>query len=532
MQTDRVFTPKIDNWSRYNNIYAALLLALILVLFYRDIVFSGRTFLIETAAKGTMPIGGPFKYKGETPGFVANDPGAIAWQIEPFNRFLSKSIKRGDLPLWNPYAGLAGNPLLADGHTGPLEPLQFLFFFVPDRYWVYAVDAQLLLRFFLAGFFTYLFARRLKIGFLGSISAGVLFMLSSYFVTHGNHPQVKTETLLPLVLYGYDRLADCEDRQGFWLCALSIGWALIAAMPESTFFALFLGTLWYFYKSIFVHEENHIVLKKAGLISIRYISSTVLGFLISAAYLLPFLEYVSLSASVHSTNNGINWGGRASPLWAIVSTILPVKGRYFVQFGIFALFVLVFSFLSFRDRSKFRPAIIFFGLYAAFFILAVFNFPLVAWVQEMPVFNRIALQRYPVFSIAFCLAVLAGIFLEEAHARLSYAKVSVALLSLPLFFLLLPRMYDTENFLSSLPSHQVMYMALYVFGGLSLTLYLFTFLIKRSRLKSHTLQIIMLLILLIEPFFLGAQIKRPSRYDPFFQDLPPFVHYLKNDNTI
>ena len=532
MQTDRIFTPKTDNWSRYSNIYAALILALILVLFYRDVVFSGRTFLIESAAQGTMPVGGPFKYKGVTPGFVANDPGAIAWQIEPFNRFLSKSIKRGDFPLWNPYAGLAGNPLLADGHTGPLEPLQFLFFFIPDRYWTYAIDAQLLLRFFLAGFFSYLFARRLKIGFLGGIAAGVVFMLSSYFVTHGNHPQVKTETLLPLVLYGYDRLTDFEDRQGFWLCALSIGWALIAAMPESTFFALFLGTLWYFYKSIFAQKENNVLLKEAGLISIRFISATVLGFLISAAYLLPFLEYVSLSASVHSTNNGINWGGRAAPVWAIISTILPVKGRYFVQFGIFSLFVLVSSLLSFRDRSKFRPAIIFFGLYAVFFILAVFNFPLVAWVQEMPVFNQIALQRYPVLSIAFCLALLAGIFVEEAGARLSCAKVSVALIILPLFFLVLPRMYDPENFLSNLPTHQVMYMALYFFGGLSLTLYLFTFLRKRSLLKSYTVQVIMLLMLVVEPFFWGAQIKRPSRYDPFFQHIPPFIHFLKNDNQI
>jgi hypothetical protein len=59
------------------------------------------------------------------PGFVVNDLGAIAWRIEPFNRFLSKSIKRGDFPFWNSYAGLAGNPLLADGHTGPWNRYNF-----------------------------------------------------------------------------------------------------------------------------------------------------------------------------------------------------------------------------------------------------------------------------------------------------------------------------------------------------------------------------------------------------------------------
>ena len=158
---------------------AASMLLAILVIFYRDVVFYQRTFLMETAAHGTMPKAGPYNYQGEGLGFVANDPGAIAWQIEPYNRFISKSIKKADFPLWNPYAGPAGSPLLADGHTGPLEPIQFLFFFLPDRFWTLSVDFQLLLRFFIAGFGCYLFARRQGINFFGSISAGILFMLSS-----------------------------------------------------------------------------------------------------------------------------------------------------------------------------------------------------------------------------------------------------------------------------------------------------------------------------------------------------------------
>jgi hypothetical protein len=487
---------------------------------------------METAALGTMPMNGPFKYEGGTPGFVANDPSAISLQIEPFNRFLSKSMKRGDFPLWNPYAGIAGNPLLADGHTGALEPLQFLFFFVPDRYWTYAVDVQLLLRFFLAGFSCYLFARRLQIGFLGSVSAGISFMLSSYLVTSGNHPQIKTEMLLPLVLYGYDRLADFEDRAGFWFCALFIGWAIIAAMPESTFFALFLGTLWYFYKSILMQAETPHSLKETGRILARYSESTVLGFLISAAYLLPFFEYVSLSASVHATGNEINWGGRVAPLWSIFSMILPMKGRYFAQFGIFTLFIFVFSFFSFRHKSKFRPAIIFFSIYAAFFILAVFNFPLTTWIQKMPVFDRIVLSRYPVLSIAFCLAMLSGIFVEETHAKLSYKRVAIVVLTLALLFLVLPSLYNPQEFSSHLPDNQMIYVALYCFVGISFALFFLTFLLRTTRLKNYTLQAIILLILVVEPFQWGTRIKRPDRYDPYFQHIPPFIHYLKNDNEI
>jgi hypothetical protein len=185
------FHRRLISLIKNRNLHAAAILFLLLATFYRDVVFFGRTFLMESAAPGTMPNAGPYQYEGNKPGFVATDPGAIAWDMEPFNRFISKSVKNGDFPLWNPYAGLAGTPLFADGYTGALEPIQFLFYFAPDRYWPYAIDLQLLIRFFAAGFCTYLFARRQKINFSGGVSAGVLVMFSSYFVTFGNHPQIK-----------------------------------------------------------------------------------------------------------------------------------------------------------------------------------------------------------------------------------------------------------------------------------------------------------------------------------------------------
>lgn len=515
------------------HLLAAILLLLILVIFYRDVVFNGRTFLMETAAEGTMPSKGPYKYAGATPGFVVNDPSALSLQIEPFNRFLSTSIKKGEFPLWNPYAGLAGNPLMADGQTGPFEPIQFLFFFVPDRFWTYAVDWQLLVRYFLAGFFCYLFARRLNVGFWGSITAGTLFMLSNYFVTYGNHPQVKTEILMPLVLYGYERLADAvEDRKGIWLCALFIGWAIVAAMPEATFFSLFLGTLWYFYKSFFTQKKNDNILNKFKPILVRYVSSTILGFLISAAYLLPFLEYVSLAASAHSTGNGVNWGGSSLPLWAIFSAILRVDSRYYIQFGVFALFVLVFSLLGIKDRSKFRSATILFSVYAAFFILAMFNFPLTNWIHKVPVFDRIVLYKYPVISIVFCLSMLSGFLVDEAYTKLSYRKISISLMILPFLFLVLPRLSDPENFLSNLPSKQAIYVTLYFAVGITFALYFLTFLVKADHLSRYFLQCILLLMFVAEPFYWGGQIRRPNRYDPYFQHIPPFINYLKNDNEI
>jgi len=77
-----------------------------------------------------MPNSGPYNDHDATTGFAVNDAGAIAWFAEPLNKFISKSLKQGDFPLWNPYNSLAGNPLLADGATGPpLNPYNFSSFF-------------------------------------------------------------------------------------------------------------------------------------------------------------------------------------------------------------------------------------------------------------------------------------------------------------------------------------------------------------------------------------------------------------------
>src|SRR5688572_16904497 len=100
MKVVQAFAQKIEGWHGIQNFAAAFIILLFLVIFYGDVVFNGRTFLMETAAEGTMPGKGPYKYDGTQPGFVANDPSALSLFGEPINRFVAKSIKRGNLPLW------------------------------------------------------------------------------------------------------------------------------------------------------------------------------------------------------------------------------------------------------------------------------------------------------------------------------------------------------------------------------------------------------------------------------------------------
>src|SRR5690349_12426100 len=123
---------QLPSWLRHEHLLAAILIVAALLIFYRDVVFGGHTFLMENTTAGTMPENGPFNYSGKLPEAGESitppviDPGAIAWEGEAYNRRAGQIVRNGEIPLWNKNAGM-GEVLMADGATGSLEPLQFLF---------------------------------------------------------------------------------------------------------------------------------------------------------------------------------------------------------------------------------------------------------------------------------------------------------------------------------------------------------------------------------------------------------------------
>lgn len=509
------------------NLLASIFLILILIIFYRDIVFGGRTFLIETNAPGTMPGDGPYKYAGNKDGFVAIDAGSNAWVNEPYNKFLSIEVKKGNFPLWNPYAGLAGSPFLADGQTGPLEPIQLLFAFVPNEYWSYAIDAQLLLRFFLAGLFCFIFARRQNIDFKGSISTSILFVLSSYFVSYGNHAQLKTEALLPLVLYGFDRLAHSEDKQGFWVCALLIGWVIMAAMPEATFFVLLLGTLWYFYKSILNNPQYISNPAQVIRIVIRFLGSAILGISISAAYLLPFLEFITIAKSIHAP--GASEG--AYHLTALLNLIFPTLNIFYLRLGFFSILSLCISLYRIRHLIEQRANIIFFSTYAIIFILTIYDFPPTNWIRNLPVFNQLFFAKYPIPSIVFCLAILSGILIDKTSlAKLRYIDlISATSVLLIIFFILIGWSNSTNSFANYATNNLFLVISVLLFIFFSIaTLYVLLYRYKSSAINLQVMQAGLLIIVLLEPFYWGLRMSRPKRTDPY--QTTPLLSYLQNKN--
>src|SRR3989338_4579656 len=89
----------------------------------------------------------------------------VITQMYPWKILTIESWKMGQVPRWNPYQ-FAGNPHLANYQSAVFSPVNLLFFILP---FIDAWSLMILLQPLLAGLFTYIFLRSLKISTIGSI---------------------------------------------------------------------------------------------------------------------------------------------------------------------------------------------------------------------------------------------------------------------------------------------------------------------------------------------------------------------------
>ena len=135
--------------------------------------------------------------------------GAVRWQDDtkyfyyPLLATVAGALKAGRLPLWEPGI-FGGYPLLADGEAGALYPLHLVALRLLDP--PVAFVALRLVRFYLAGVFTYAFLRATGAGRFGGLVAGLAYMLSGFFVAQVVHENLDSGMVwLPLVLLFLER---------------------------------------------------------------------------------------------------------------------------------------------------------------------------------------------------------------------------------------------------------------------------------------------------------------------------------------
>jgi len=225
--------------------------------------------------------------------------GDILLYFYPYRDFAAQALRSGRIPLWNPYLFL-GAPFLANPQAAVLYPLHWPLAWLSvtnQVYWSAALHA------WIAGAGAYFLMRRLAVGRLGALTAGIVLCGSGFFVGMLGHiNQMNGGAWLPwaLLLVTPPKTTSRSTwralRNGC-LLALIVALMLLAGHTQTTFVNLVGVGIWVL--ALAAHEFWHArsqslpartrwfhafqpLLVLAG--------ATILGVLLCAPQLLPTLE--------------------------------------------------------------------------------------------------------------------------------------------------------------------------------------------------------------------------------------------------
>lgn len=205
------------------------------------------------------------------------------WQAEQWRA-------SGQLPLWNPMI-MDGLPYIAPvTHGDVLYPTSFLrWFWSADK----VTDFGFVLHYILAGLFMYLFLRRLRISWVGSVVGGLAYQLSGIIISYarpGHDGKLFVSTMLPLACLAL--LAALRDRRawGYPLLSVAVALCLLSPHVQTTYYLLIATGLFSLYLTFGepTTEPAAPRLRRLAVVLVAVIA----GFGIAMPQILPFLEYI------------------------------------------------------------------------------------------------------------------------------------------------------------------------------------------------------------------------------------------------
>ena len=290
-------------------------------------------FFYKTVFLGLLPFPGDLLLSEYNPwrhasydGYV---PGAIPSKVQYFDvirelypwKYLAiDEIKRGRLPLWNPY-NFSGSPLMANHQSAIFYPLNFLYFLLPfDIAWSVLVVLQPIL----GSMFFFLFASTIGISPWGAILGAIAFNYGSFANVWMEFNTVwHTILWLPLILW-------CVEKRKTMLLAFAVFASATAGHPQD-FLYVFGFSVVYAVARIFV---RHPLARQEDALRV------VLGFLgglgLAAFQILPTIELFHASARVqHDYQFVIN--SMLIPPWQLIKIFVadffgnPATKTYFLN---------------------------------------------------------------------------------------------------------------------------------------------------------------------------------------------------------
>ncbi len=429
---------KIQNFKR---VLPILLLFVPIVLFFKP-VFFGEIPIAADALVGlyhpwrdsvaeTYPNGIPVKNP------LITDP---IRQQYPYRELGISEIKKGEMPLWNPYS-FSGTPLFANPQAGILNPFNIIFFVLP---FAQGWTVLLMLQFIIGACGLYLYLRNLNLDARAAVLGSLSFVFSGFFIawfTWGTIGYVIGA--LPWILLAADKLIAKFQFRWVFVLIFFESLVLLAGHPQTALYVLIFSTVYVIGRILEKKKTITQIGKKLILFGVT--ASVVLG--IVSVQLIPVFKFIMLSARDFDLTK---WDRPDWFLpWAHLVQIIapdffgnPATGNYwgiwnygeFVSYiGIFPLMMVFVALFLRHDRKTF----FFVGSTILCLLLALPTvLAKIPYQMDIPFLSTLQPSRILAI-IDFSLAVLAALgfdyFLKHIHTFKSIHKAMFLLMFLLLF---------------------------------------------------------------------------------------------------
>ena len=262
-------------WRRFVPLSRGAALALVLL----PMVFTGRALLTNRIY---APIDLPFQYEplsAQASAFGVAEAHEIALsdlaiQIIPWQHAVRYALAMGEWPLWNPFI-VCGDVLAAAAQPAVYDPFTLVALLIPLPD---ALTFGATMTFFLAGLFTFSFARALGCSEIASLVSAAGYAFCGMMAFYVGWPLARSWAFLPLVLYAV-RLLVNERRTPLLIVSLVL--LIFAGHPESLLHVVAVGA---------VYGVFEMIRCRNGRVLFRAIAAGLTALGLGAIYLLPFLE--------------------------------------------------------------------------------------------------------------------------------------------------------------------------------------------------------------------------------------------------
>lgn len=334
----------------------------------------------------------------------------------------------GHFPLWNPMI-MGGLPYIdVVTHGDAVYPPTAALREVMPAY--EAMNLGFFLHYILAGFFMFLFLRRLGASWIGAVTGGLAYQLSGLIVSYvhpGHDGKLFVSTMLPLALFAL--LAAIRDRRawGYPLLAIAVALCLLSPHVQTTYYMLIASALFAIYLT-FGEPSTEPVGKRVTRLALT-LAAVIVGFGIAAPQILPFIQYIPHSPRAGgyavdyqgTTSFGIPWNhipefiiagftGDTETYWG--SNPLKLHSEYL------GLPVVALAILGLGDRRR-RLVWWLAGIGTLFLLIALgASTPFYhLWWAVMPMVKKTRAPGMVFFVVALCTATFAAFGVDRLERR-------------------------------------------------------------------------------------------------------------------